>query len=473
MQLARVLFFVGVAVSLTMSSVCHANTSLPPVLNSYPKCDYRVLQQAEATNRIVARDDDVEAARQTLRQNAIVKIRRQATAVGAEAVILTDVQGVISNSESVRTIRHAGSEVRYRVAAELITLCQEDQNLPTVYTPYNDAGIRQAQTRQPSVATTMQFAIAIPAKALSDGNVAPPLANTISLQQGFYGAKVGMTPGQVQALFGMPDAELTLKNDYTAWIYGKEHQVVFAGNTAVAFSQQNNILSAEIKKRMVENPRFQQLDWRLDNTFSRRASLAEIKAFYQDKLIPLDQNQFALHNKQSMLRLQFASYLDVKSNSNQLQLVNVSLSSPQFTASQLQLKLPEPDSLLLLKQQLTTLGTTSEAGPFAVQDIAFSNRSRLADSNELAVLSPTLAVSVNDQQIVGLTLTNILNDYAVSDIQQQLISLELPATRTDFMTRFPEAFDSLNQLTLYGDHSEVKATYNNDELIDSLQIRWY
>ena len=472
MQLARVLFFVGVAVGLTISSVCHADASLPPVLNSYPKCEYQVLQQAEATDKTVARDDDVEAAKQTLRQNAIVKIRQQAAAVGAEAAILTDVQGVISNSESVRTIRHAGSEVRYRVAAELITLCQEDQDLPTVYAPYNSAGVKQAQTRQPPVTTTMQFAIAIPAKALSDGNVPPPLANTISLQQGFYGAKVGMTPEQIQALFGMPDAELTLKNDYTAWFYGQQ-QVVFAGNAAVAFSQSNNILSAEIKKRMVENPRFQQLAWRLDNTFSRRASLIEIKAFYQDRLMALDQYRFALQHDHSQLILQFAPYLDVKTNSNHLQLVEISLEASAFSASQLQLKLPEPASLLLLKNKLATLATSAEKGPFALPYIGFFNRIRLRDGTELTVLSPELALSFNDQQIVGLTITNIVNDYAVSDIQQQLGLLDLPTTRTDFMARFPEAFDSLSQLTLYGDHSEVKATYNNDQLLDSLHIRWY
>ena len=473
MQLARVLFFVGVAVGLTISSVCHADASLPPVLNSYPKCDYQVLQQAEATDKTIARDDDIATAKQTLLQNTIVKIRQQAAAVGAKAVILTDVQGVISNSESLKTIRHAGAEVKYRVAAELILLCKEDQNLATVYAPYNSAGVKQAQTRQPPVTTTLQFSIAIPAKALPTSDVAPPLANTISLQQGFYGAKVGMTPEQIQALFGMPDAELTLKNDYTAWVYGPQHQVVFAGNAAVAFSQSNNILSAEIKKRMVENPRFQQLEWRLDNTFSRRASLTEIKAFYQDRLMALDQYRFALQHDHSQLILQFAPYLDVKTNSNHLQLVEISLEASAFSASQLQLKLPEPASLLLLKNKLATLATSAEKGPFALPDIGFFNRIRLRDGTELTVLSPELALSFNDQQIVGLTITNIVNDYAVSDIQQQLGLLDLPTTRTDFMARFPEAFDSLSQLTLYGDHSEVKATYNNDQLLDSLHIRWY
>lgn len=467
--------FFTVFISLTLLlSGCNAYAaSLPPVLNSYPKCDYQLLQQAGATDKTVARDADIEAAKQTLRQNAIVKIRQQAAAVGAEAVILTDVQGVISNSESLRTIRHAGAEVRYRVAAELILLCQEDNDLPTVYAPYNSAGLKQGQTQQPSVTTTMQFSIAIPAKTQPDNNDSPPLANTISLQQGFYGAKVGMSPSQIQALFGMPDAELALNNDYSAWVYGQEHQIVFAGNTAVAFGQVNHILSAEIKKRIVENPRFQQVEWQLDNAIGRGTSLTEIKARYQDRLLPLDQNRFTLQNEHSQLILHFASYLDVKNNSNQLRLIDISLTASDYSSSQLQLKLPEPDSLLAIKNQLTTLGSATGDGPFALPDLAFYNRIRLQDGNELAVLSPELAVSFNDRQIVGLTLTNIVNDYAVSDIQKQLMSLELPATRTAFMTRFPEAFDSLNQLTLYGDHSEVKATYNNDELIDSLQIRWY
>lgn len=473
MHSARVLFFVGAALNITISSFCHADAGLPPVLNSYPKCDYQVVKQAEATDKTVARDDDLATAKQSLLDNTIVKVRQQAADVGADALILTQVEGVISNSESLRTIRHAGREVKYRIGAELITLCQQDNTLPTVYTPYNSAGIKQAATHQPSVKTNMQFAVSIPSSTRSNEIEPASLKNTISLQQGLYGAKVGMTTSQVQTLYGQPDAELALQNNDTAWIYGREHLVVFASNAVVAISHSNSILSAEIKKQLVDNPRFQQHEWRLDNTFSRRAALTEIKAFYQDKLIALDQYRFALQNQQSQLILHFAPYMDVKSNNSQLQLVDVSLTSLQFTASQLQLQLAASDTLLTIKNQLAMLGTLSAEGPFAMPEMVVFNRSQLTDGNQLVVLSQALAVSLNEKQIVGLTVTNIVNDYAVSDIQKQLISLSLPTTRTAFMRRFPEAFDSLSQLTLYGDHSEIKATYNNDELIDSLYIRWY
>jgi hypothetical protein len=473
MQSARLLFFVGLALNITISSVCHADAGLPPVLNSYPKCDYQVVKQAEATDKTVARDDDIALAKQTLLHNTIVKIRQQAAEAGAEAVILTDVQGLISNSESVKTIRHAGREVKYRVAAELITLCPQDNNLPTVYAPYNSAGVKQAATRQPSVTTSMQFAVSIPATTRPDETELAPLANIISLQHGFYGAKVGMTQSQVQTLFGAPDAVLALENKHSAWIYDREHQVVFAGNAAVAFSQSNNILSAEVKKRLAENLRFQQHQWLLDNTFSRRASLDEIKAFYQDRLSASEQDRFVVNNGDSQLILQFAPYLDVKNNSKQLQLVEVSLTAPAFSTAKLQLKLPQADALQPLKKQLASLASATADSLVTIPENILFNRSTLEDGGELAVVGPALALSFDNGQLAGLTITNIVNDYAVREIQQQLAFLELPTTRDAFLARFPDAFDSLSQLTLYGDHSEIKATYNNDELIDSLHIRWY
>lgn len=474
MQLTRVFtFFSTVFCILSISRICHADASLPPILNSYPKCDYQLLGQAEASDKTIALEDDVEVTKQALLDNAMVKIRQQAAVKGADAVILTKVQGVLSNSQSLRTLRHSGYEVKYSIAAELISLCQEDSSLPTVYTPYNSSGIAQSRMQQPTVTANMQFEIAIQVKASGSGNELQPLVNTVSLQQGFYGASTGMTTAQIRAVFGKPDAELALKKNYTAWVYGREHQVIFAGDTAVAFSQNSSLLSAEIKKRMVENLRFQQHEWRLDDTFSRRATLAEITAFYQAKLLPLDQHRFALQDDQHQLILQFAPYLDVKNSTNPLLLVAVSLSSRQFAADNIQLQLPGPDLLQTLNNKLANLATSAAAGTFALPQTAFSNRIQLADGQQLSVLTPTLALSYRDDRITGLTITNIVNDYAIKAIQQQLAFLDLPTTRADFTTRFADAFDSLNQLTLYGDHSEIKATYNNDELIDSLHIGWY
>ncbi|MAD73235.1 MAG: hypothetical protein CML20_00250 [Rheinheimera sp.] len=473
MHSARVLLFVGVALNITISSVCHADAGLPPVLNSYPKCDYQVVRYAEATDKTVARDDDIATAKQTLLQNTIAKIRQQAAEAGANAVILTDVQGVISNSESLKTIRHSGREVKYRIAAELITLCQQDNDLPTVYAPYNSAGQKQAETRQASLTTSMQFAVSLPVVTHTEQVESAPLSDTISLQHGFYGARVGMTPPQVQALFGTPDAERALEKEQTAWIYGQEHLIVFAGNNAVAFHQSNNLLSAEIKKRLLENLRFQQHQWRLDDTFRRRAPLTEIKAFYQEKLISVDQYQFSLQGDDSQLILNFAPYLDIKSNSNQLLLVEISLVATHYAVGKLQLALPAADSMLQVKNSLQTLANPDEKRLATLPQITSLNRSKLRDGNRLSVLSPVLAVSYNESHLVGLTVTNILDDYAISDIQQQLKFLGLPANRADFMARFADAFDSLNQLTLYGDNVEIKATYNQDELIDSLNISWY
>lgn len=473
MHSARVLLFIGAALTIIISCVCLADAGLPPVLNSYPKCDYQVVRYAEATDKTIARDDDIATAKQTLLQNTIAKIRQQAAEAGADAVILTDVQGVISNSESLKTIRHAGREVKYRIAAELITLCQQDNDLPTVYAPYNSAGQKQAETRQASLTTSMQFAVSLPVVTHTEQVESAPLSNTISLQHGFYGADVGMTPEQVQALFGAPDAELALENEQTAWIYGQEHLVVFAGNNAVAFNQSNNLLSAEIKKRLIENLRFQQHQWRLDDMFQRRAPLTEIKAFYQEQLIPLNQYQFALQTDDSQLILSFAPYLDIKANSNQLLLVDISLVSSHYPSGQMRLKLPAADSLLLVKNSLQMLANSGENSRITLPPITSFNRSKLRDGDSLSVLSPVLAVSYNDTHLVGLTVTNILEDYAINDIQQQLKLLDLPANKADFMARFADAFDSLSQLTLYGDNIEIKATYNSDDLIDSLNISWY
>lgn len=468
MQFPRIFLIVSCAVS----SLCHADASLPPILNSYPKCDYKVLEPASASVKTIARDDDVETAKQTLLVNTLHQMRQRAAADGADAILLTDVQGTISHSQSVRTIRNAGYEIKYHIEAEFISLCQNDNSLATIYTPYSSSGARQQQIQQPAVATNMKFEISLPTKVSTANNQQIPLAADISLQHGFYGVNIGMTTEQVQTLFGLPDAELTLQQGSTAWIYGQEHQLIFTDNSLVAISQANTILSAEIKKRLAENLRFQQHDWAIDNTFGRRVALAKIQAFYQDRLVALDSQRFTLKNEHSQLILNFASYLSANSSDNQSQLLNVSMVSPRYIADDIKLKLAEPDALRQLKNSLVTLGT-AEHQLLGITDVALYNRSKLRNGNQLTVLTSALAISYDEEKTTGLVITNILNDYAIGEIQQQLALVDLPTTRDDFLLRFPEAFDSLNQLTLYSDNSEIKATYNNDDLIDSLHIAWY
>lgn len=458
---------------MLFSSICLAAEHLPIILNSYPKCDYRLIEQVSASNSAIARAEMVEQSQQAVLADLIQRVRQRAYSLGAEAIILKKVQGEIGNSQSIRTIRHAGHEVQYHLTAEFIELCQEDTSLQTQVTPYNSAGLPQRQLQHQQVTSHIQLDISIPARPTNNSGAQQPLTSAISLQHGFYGAALGMTTLQVQSLFGLPDAELTLKNNAKAWIYGQQHQVIFADNAVMSFSQSNHLLSAELTNRLADNLRFQQHDWVIDNVFRRRAALDDIQAFYQHKLAALDTQRFALSDQHNQLIMNFAPFLDINTNRNHLQLLSVSMSRQDFSAIDMELKFPTPETQQWLRPLLANLDTPEIGEAAVIPEMMMLNHSTLRNGQRITVLSPSLAISYQGEQLTGLIVTNTTGSYDINEIQQQLVLLHLPSSKADFILRFPEAFDGLNQLTLYTTQHEIKATYDADKQIDSLFISWY
>ena len=258
-----------------------------PVLDTFPRCDYQLVQQLDITEQRSTDEASEPEDQQKLLAQVIHLIRRNSADAGAEAIILQHVDGdKLMLKNSVR--RKTGSfELRLNARADAITLCEEDPELPLKATPFNERGNRNAVLNTQNINIPIAFTLTT---NIDTGSPAQPLKPLVSLQQGFHGVLPGMTSDELKAIWGAPDAEFQLQQQgYQALAYGKQYWLLLYQDKIVSIDSRHSLLSADITRQLNDNQAFSHLAWQLDGQFEQRTPLTELKAQYQ-QLKPLADN---------------------------------------------------------------------------------------------------------------------------------------------------------------------------------------
>ena len=239
-----------------------------PVLDTFPRCDYQLVQQFDITEQRSTDEASEPEDQQKLLAQVIHLIRRNSADAGAEAIILQHVDGdKLMLKNSVR--RKTGSfELRLNARADAITLCEEDPELPVKATPFNERGNRNAVLNTQSINIPIAFTL----NTTSDtGSPGQPLKPLVSLQHGFHGVLPGMTKAELKAIWGQPDAEFQLQPEgYQALAYGKQYWLLLYQDEVVSIDSRHSLLSADITHQLNDNQAFSHLAWQLDGHFCQR-----------------------------------------------------------------------------------------------------------------------------------------------------------------------------------------------------------
>ncbi|HEX5792150.1 MAG TPA: hypothetical protein VFY01_02665 [Rheinheimera sp.] len=440
-----------------------------PILDTFPRCDYQLVQQFDITEQRSTDEVSEPEDQQKLLAQVIHLIRRNSADAGAEAIILQHVDGdKLMLKNSVR--RKTGSfELRLNARADAITLCEEDPELPLKATPFNERGNRNAVLNTQSINIPIAFTL----NATSDtGSPGQPLEPLVSLQHGFHGVLPGMTKAELKAIWGQPDAEFQLQPEgYQALAYGKQYWLLLYQDEVVSIDSRHSLLSADITRQLNDNQAFSHLAWQLDGHFEQRTPLTELKAQYQ-QLKPLADNLFSLQQGDHQLQMEFADYLDIRSGTQQTVLSQLRLHSVKLTPStQQQLAVALPQSQLRNKS----------ANPFTrqywqntLQAVPVLNRAMRADGDVMTIYNASLAAVFQRQQVKEIQLLSVYQGQDSDQLQQTLKNLGMPRSKAAFLQRFPDAFDALGKLIYYGDQLEVSALYSETEgsRLENITIRF-
>lgn|GEM_PF-2798960 len=323
---------------LLASLICFAQSnrvaafeSLPPILEFYPACDYKVVESYSLSR-------EVKRNRQKANTTKMLEaIRRQAQDKGADAVILTNVQAL--NPETSTTLVSTSlpaypkankKSIKVIVTADLITHCQELKLDTSQPTPYSAQGEKRAQEVFRVKIEREALVVQLPSvKKFSHIN---PQSNIVSIEQGIYGLNLGATREEIIAAFGMPSIETRILKRELVLGFGRRHWLHLQDNRLVKVSTENTLFDDAFLNLIPLRDVFDEFQWTINDSVRYKSDLATVTTALGVKNSHLRNNEVTLNNGTKTFKLLFSSRNDLENENKVYSLSGFSLQTNDYVA---------------------------------------------------------------------------------------------------------------------------------------------
>ncbi|MCW8107333.1 hypothetical protein OPS25_02285 [Alteromonas ponticola] len=246
---------------LTVSTFSTTATESSEIVNSYPACDYQIIDtiQVNTTFQAVTNDEFVEKYNHAI-EHLLPKLVDAGTKIKAPYLAITE--------KKLRTT--SGRQIVY-LYADAIAKCELSSEKKVKFAPYNKFAQRQVAS---SIATTTiesSFTFDTSPKT----QLKPKLTDNVSvgLSTGLYGIPLGSTEKDVISHFGTPSFEKMLADDRRLISYGREHWLTFHAGKLHKVEFDNPEITWTLKNFIPVDDRFKNRDWYISETVYKGAEI--------------------------------------------------------------------------------------------------------------------------------------------------------------------------------------------------------
>ena len=307
-----------------------AQSDLPPILDYYPNCSYKVIENYTA--RIKTKQPKIEQTTLAL----LTKLRKKAQSVGANAIIIVN-KKINKTTNSKKYYGKSSTTVEnYTVSyqAELIEQCQTNTVNSHKLTPFNHQGNKVVKISSSTTTIERTFVYTPPAKAKLNH---PIITNKeLSTVNGIYGVKIGANYKHVMDKFGDPSFVLSMFEGEVIVGYGRKHWFHFQKDKLVKVQNSLSIVSSTLLNMVPLRDFFDDSPWLVANNLVRKSSFAEVKSALAADLTMNNQNEVVIKGKENSLTLSFSYRKETKDNDRNYVLDGFSLASNLYQESLLQ-----------------------------------------------------------------------------------------------------------------------------------------
>jgi hypothetical protein len=437
------------AVLSGLFSATLAAAPLPEILDYYPECFSGQTELAVVSARLKTDDPMAGLSAVAGFQQLLQQLQQQAAASGAEALTIEK----IDKSAPVQFQKryNDGHTATVKISAKLLHYCADNKTLSERQPPYNSMG-------QKIIKSTKLLSIA--AKQIVIQHDAPvdlykdPANYIVSVQQGVAGVLPGQSKAQVMALLGQPSVQIQLNNQQQMWGYGRKVWLTFA-DTLLWISTDSDLLSNYALNRIDLRDAYDNTNWSIEGKVPLKSReslvLAKLPGQFQKQAGYLVQQQ-----NQLKLALQFESFKNNNSNTTEQLLTGFTLSGAEKTAAGM-----ATYSSQQLEHWLQRLSANSDVISLPAQ-IPVHQLHRGTDGSWLLV-GNYLSLQYSHDRLAKLHLgESMFGQHDTKELHQLIVAAGYPLTKAEFMTKYPDAFDSGYELQLYLDDKTLVAVFNSE-----------
>ncbi|MCL1049202.1 hypothetical protein L2755_06135 [Shewanella abyssi] len=400
---------------------------------------------------------------------ALQQLRHDATAIGADVMLLTQVR---NNKVSVegRTRRKTGAKVRTETSlnthfeAQPYTLCKDDRSFSNERAAYRADGYKTHTVEiqfeyifDPDVIKrTTPIAIA--------KNIELPPAN-ISLATGVYGIIVGASTAQTAKKLGPPSIVLTLENNEKIWGYGRHLWFTYAADKLKSVSSELALLNGTGQNSIAFRDGFDDTRWRIEGKVAQKSPIEQVRQSLSLHDIKETSEQIIMTQKQQRLILQFDKFHPRAKDNPVTLLTNFTYTSdmsepekqtlPQLTAAQEQwlYKHLQPDNVELL-----TL-------PNLLKQIPQTNKINIAnDEKQWWLVGNNVLLQFHDIELNQAHITeSFFTDNNRDAFFQSVKSLQLPQDKQGLLAFYKDANDNYDEVDITREHFNLIAKFESEE----------
>lgn len=369
------------------------HSDYPPILDFYPNCSYKVLKQHSVKGKM----KDIYAMKK-MTSKLLLRLRKQADDIGADAVIIVDHK--VKRSELA--VKGVTFTVTYNT--ELIKKCRDNQSDTKKRTPYDHLG-KKTRTAFTNIMLIKESSFKVsPKKTIHR----PEIANQeVSLEKGLYGIKLGTTYQQVLTAFGKPNSELRLYSDEKVIGYGRRHWLHFQSEKLVKIQTESPLLSQETVNKIPFLDFFDDYRWEINSKITYKSKWSDIKELFNFKERLNKQHQLIIKNDSETLILQFNKYQGEKQSETYYALDGFTLQSNTYKKPSHKLVINKANHFDVVNNifQIVNEKQTLESNLIKSQLGKPLGSILLSAQERLFIFNNNLLLNIKDEKILAVSLT--------------------------------------------------------------------
>ncbi|WP_372942596.1 hypothetical protein [Shewanella sp.] len=447
------------------SPVTFAN-ELPPILDFYPLCSPQTIDTRNDKmiydidpDLLKSSHGDVLSHRDAYVKQALVEIQRKAAVAGADAVIIDrltvgGIERSIDLQDDSSRVQSNTQQIHVITTAQYVNLC-DDTQLTSDPTPYNSEGQAVSYTQ-----TTVKLTIPDEGNLLKQAqkHQAPDALITTNSA---YGVQMGGSVDDLQQALGPHSIQLQLDNGATVYGYGRSLWFVIKDTRVVMITQDLGLLNGHGQNQIALSENYDSDNWVIANLVHHGDELSSVKAH-----LPLKKqdDDYSVAGKDSRLLLIFEDYKESVSQEAVSRLNSFAI-LPLTASDKHLVNFGNFDHITIAK--MLTLASTQA---YALQPQQLGNQIQLTDSGVKVLANSNVLLGVDRQGVVNsIQITeSMFGTQSMSEFNAVLTSYQLPATKSEWLARYPNAEDNFDNIMLT--KGGVMLSINFDSYDDDAQL---